>query len=67
MPDPVARSTQPGTAPGTVLAATHAGIDVACGRGILRIVRLQLAGRKPLCAGEFIKGRRLDGARLASV
>jgi methionyl-tRNA formyltransferase len=58
--------TQPGTAPGTVLTATHAGIDVACGRGILRIIRLQLAGRKPLFAEEFIKGQRLDGARFAS-
>jgi len=35
-------------APGSVLAATHEGIDVACGRGILRVLRLQLAGRKPL-------------------
>jgi methionyl-tRNA formyltransferase len=49
--------------PGTVLAAAHRGIDVACGRGVLRILRLQLAGRKPLAAREFIQGRRLDGAR----
>ena len=60
------RSTEPGAAPGTVLAATHGGIDVACGRGILRITRLQLAGRKPLFAKEFIKGQGLDGARFAS-
>lgn len=58
----------PGTvlaAPGTVLAATEDGIDVACGRGVLRILRLQLAGRKPLSAREFIQGQgqRLDGAR----
>jgi hypothetical protein len=32
----------------------------------LRITRLQLAGRKPLFAGEFIKGQRLDGARFDS-
>jgi methionyl-tRNA formyltransferase len=57
--------TVPAIEPGTVLAATHAGIDVACGRGVLRILRLQLAGRKPLGAQEFIKGRRLDGARFA--
>jgi methionyl-tRNA formyltransferase len=54
-----------GAAPGTVLAATHEGVDVACGRGVLRILRLQLAGRKPLHAREFIKGQRLEGARLA--
>ena len=49
--------------PGTVLTATQAGIDVACGDGILRIRRLQLPGRKPLAAHEFIQGHRLDGAR----
>lgn len=49
-------------APGTVLAATPDGIDVACGNGVVRILRLQLAGRKPLPAREFIKAQRLDGA-----
>lgn len=62
MLDPTARSTEPGT----VLAATSAGIDIACARGILRVMRLQLAGRRPLPAREFIQGRRLDGARLGS-
>jgi methionyl-tRNA formyltransferase len=53
------------SAPGTVVAATQDGIDVACGHGVLRILRLQLAGRKPLAAHEFIKAQRLDGARFA--
>jgi methionyl-tRNA formyltransferase len=53
-------------APGTVLAATDDGIDVACGGGVLRILRLQLAGRKALGPAEFIKGQRLDGARFGS-
>ena len=53
-------------APGTVLAATDAGIDVACGRGSLRILRLQLAGRKPLDAREFIRAQPLHGARFAA-
>ncbi len=52
--------------PGTVLGATSDGIDVACGRGRLRIKRLQLAGRKPLSASDFVKARRLQGARFAS-
>jgi methionyl-tRNA formyltransferase len=56
----------PGAPPGTVLASSHAGIDVACGRGVLRILRLQLAGRKPLPAGEFVQGQRLDDARFAA-
>lgn len=52
--------------PGTVLAAHQAGVDVACGRGVLRILRLQLAGRKPLPAQEFIQGQKLAGARFAA-
>jgi methionyl-tRNA formyltransferase len=62
---PEQREPGAGALPGTVLAATHDGVDVACGRGVLRILRLQLAGRKPLFAQEFIKGQRLDGARFA--
>ncbi len=49
--------------PGAVLAAGAAGIDVACGIGALRVRRLQLAGRKPLQAVDFLAGQRLDGAR----
>ncbi len=56
----------PAAAPGTVLAAADDGIDVACGRGILRVLRLQLAGRKPLVAREFIKAQPLHGARFAA-
>jgi methionyl-tRNA formyltransferase len=59
-------SAAPSTEPGTVLAASPDGIDVACGRGALRIIRLQLAGRKPLAAAEFVKAQRLTGARFAS-
>jgi methionyl-tRNA formyltransferase len=53
-------------APGTVLAATDEGIDVACAGNTLRILRLQLAGRKALAPGEFIQGQRLEGARFGS-
>jgi methionyl-tRNA formyltransferase len=49
--------------PGAVLAAGSAGIDIACGSGVLRVTRLQLAGRKPLAAADFLAGQRLDGAR----
>jgi methionyl-tRNA formyltransferase len=51
--------------PGTVLSATQEGIDVVCGTGVLRILRLQLAGRKSLAAAEFLRGQRLDGMRFA--
>jgi methionyl-tRNA formyltransferase len=47
--------------PGSVLTATREGIDVVCGAGVLRILKLQLPGRKPLPAEEFLRGQRLDG------
>jgi methionyl-tRNA formyltransferase len=52
--------------PGSVLTATHEGIDVVCGTGVLRILKLQLAGRKPLPAEEFLRGQRLDGTRFGN-
>ena len=46
-----------GAVPGTVLAATPAGVDVACGAGgCLRITELQKAGGKRMAAGEFLRG-----------
>jgi methionyl-tRNA formyltransferase len=53
----------PAAAPGTLAAAGNAGIDIVCGSGCLRVTRLQLAGRKPLKAADFLAGQRLDGAR----
>jgi methionyl-tRNA formyltransferase len=52
--------------PGTVLAASADGVDVACGQGTLRLRRLQLAGRKALDAREFVPAQRLAGTRFAS-
>ena len=51
--------------PGAVLGASREGIDVICGSGVLRVLRLQLAGRKSLPAEEFLRGQRLDGMRFA--
>ncbi len=53
-------------APGTVLAASGEGIEVACGRGAIRLERLQLAGRKPLGAREFLNAQSLAHARLGA-
>lgn len=61
-----ADTAAPRALPGTVLAAAAVGIDVACGTGTLRILRLQLAGRKSLTAAEFIQGFVLTGARFVS-
>ncbi len=40
--------------PGRVIRAGPEGIDVAAGAGILRIRRLQMAGRRPVSAREFV-------------
>jgi methionyl-tRNA formyltransferase len=56
----------PSRPPGSVLTATHEGIDVVCGAGVLRILKLQLAGRKPLPAKEFLRGQSLDGTRFSN-
>ena len=46
-------------APGKLLELTREGIDVACGRGTLRLVELQLEGAKRLPAADFSAGQRL--------
>lgn len=51
-------------APGSVLAASRDGIDVATGAGVLRITELQAAGRRVMTAGDFIRARALAGTRL---
>jgi methionyl-tRNA formyltransferase len=52
-------------APGSVERA-GAGLEVTCGRGKLRLLRVQLAGRKPVTAEEFARGYDLRGARFQS-
>jgi methionyl-tRNA formyltransferase len=54
-------------APGTVLAASAAGIDVACGDGVLRIVELQRAGGRRLPSSALVAGRFVaPGARFVA-
>ena len=65
--EPIESPALQGTAaPGSVLTAASEGIDVVCGSGILRVLKLQLAGRKPLPAEEFLRGQRLDGTRFGT-
>jgi methionyl-tRNA formyltransferase len=47
-----------GDAPGTVLAATRDGIDIACGGGALRLLRVQRAGGRPIAVADYLNARR---------
>jgi len=53
--------------PGTVVRATAGEIDVATGRGLLRLLELQLEGKRRLTAREFLAGHALrEGDRLGA-
>ena len=50
-----------GKAPGTVLAAGKAGIDVACGDGkVLRILELQAPGSRRMAAADYLRGHPIQ-------
>jgi methionyl-tRNA formyltransferase len=55
---------QAGGAPGTVLAVSETGVDVACGEGALRLTELQRAGGKRLPVAEFLRGSPLAPGQL---
>lgn len=57
-------ASTPDGAPGTITAAGRDGIDVATGAGILRLLRLQPAGRRVMDAAAFSQARHLVGACL---
>ncbi|HEU5398518.1 MAG TPA: methionyl-tRNA formyltransferase [Gammaproteobacteria bacterium] len=61
----VALNGDAAAAPGTVVDAGAAGVDVATGRGLLRILELQPAGGRRLAAADYARGRELKGSRLA--
>ena len=53
-----------GGSPGSVVAAGKQGIDIACGRGCLRLLEIQLPGGKRLDAAAFLNARDVTGLTL---
>ena len=51
-------------APGTVVVSGKERIDVATGDGLLRILTLQLPGKKAVSAADFLNAQDLDGVLL---
>ena len=46
-----------GKAPGTVIAANKAGIDVACGDGkVIRLTEIQAPGSRRMSAANYLAG-----------
>lgn len=52
-----------GAAPGTVIAASRDGIDIATGSGVLRVTEIQLPGKRRMSAGDAANGRQWTGQR----
>ena len=59
-------ATKTSAVPGTVIATSAAGIDVATGDGVLQLTRVQAAGRKAMAAADFLKAHRPEGAVLGA-
>ena len=59
------REQRANTDPGVVADLSEAGIDVATGKGTLRLKQLQLPGGRSVSAGDFLNARKLEpGIRL---
>ena len=58
---PLEQATPDDSEPGQVLEAGKTGIDVATGEGVLRILNLQMPGKRAMSAADFLNAHNLDG------
>ena len=49
------------TEPGTVLALTKTGLQIACGENVIEILQLQAEGGKRMAAPDYFRGHPLEG------
>ena len=58
--DAVEKDENADAAPGTVLAASAEGLDVAAGGGVLRMLQIQAPGKKRVEIKEYLKGNSIE-------
>lgn len=49
-----------GVVPGTVIAASNDGLDIAAAGGVLRVTEIQMPGKKRVAFREFLKGNSIE-------
>ncbi len=57
---------EPGTAEPGALVAKDDALLAGTGSGMLRLIRIQPEGKKPMTAAEFLRGHRVAGKRFAT-
>ena len=62
--EPADSETSTDYKPGEVVSTSSNGIDVACGKGVLRVVELQLPGARVVHCSDFINAHTLSGTAL---
>ncbi len=64
-PDDNAMNKDPGIEPGTVISTGPEGIDVQAGVGIIRLLSVQMPGRKKMTAANFLNGHNVLNVKLS--